>query len=130
MRRFLIPLLLLALSLLTGSAWAAPAEPSLIYSGKLTPLGHCQITSLGSSTAIVTASCSTGSVPTSFQTMDVIVETNSIRYWSDGTVPTASLGMLMTAGSEKVLTLTDFTKFHLIAVSGSPVVDLEFFGGP
>ena len=61
--------------------------------------------------------------------MLITVETANIRWTDDNTTPTASYGQLLTAGQNYFYVGT-VKNFKFIAVSGSPVLDLNFYQGP
>ena len=103
------------------------AHAQIVKSGPYAPLGFCQITSLGSAVALVTASCSTGSVPAGAVIAEICVETASVRYRDDGTAPTAAVGIIVTAGTCYSYAIIPLTAVQFIAVSGSPVVDVAFY---
>lgn len=113
-------------------ALANPAKPqSIVKSGPYVPLGHCQITSLASAVALVTASCSSGSVPAGATIAEICVETAGIRYLDDGTAPTTSLGIPVvptsTAPACYAYAIIPLTAVQFIAISGSPVIDVAFY---
>lgn len=87
--------------------------------------GYCQITSLSGAVALVTASCSTGSVPP-VAFAEICVSGAPIRYRDDGTNPTASIGVPVGAGvcfqySGNIASLT------MIQQSAGAKVDVLFY---
>lgn len=118
-----------------GMAFAqSGGTPVISKSGPYEPLGYCQITTAISSSAaaLVTGSCSTGSVPNGATIAEICVETNSIRYRDDGTAPTTSVGIPVVPSSSTLPTcfayaIVPLTAMQMIAVSGSPVVDISFY---
>lgn len=118
----------LASIFLVLSCLVAPAQtPVISKSGPYIPLGYCQITSLGSAANLVTASCSTGSVPFGSIIAEICVSTASVRYRDDGTAPTTTLGMPVAAGTCYAYAISPLSKASFIAVSGSPVLDILFY---
>jgi len=119
--------LLAALSLNTP-AWA---QSGIVKAGPYAPLGFCQITSLNSAVALVTASCSTGSVPAGAVIAEICVETASVRYRDDGVSPTTTVGILVaptaTAPVCYAYAIIPMTAVKFIAVSGSPVINVSFY---
>lgn len=117
--------------LLIAVALPASAQTPVRVSGVYTPLGYCQITSLSSAVPLITASCSTGSVPAGATMAEICVETAAVRYRDDGTAPTTSLGMLVSpSGTAPVCfayAVTPLSAVSFIAVTGSPVIDLSFY---
>ncbi len=118
-----------ALLALCGSALAQ--APVVAQSGSYAPIGYCQITSLGSAVALVTASCSTGSVPVGATIAEICVETAGVRYRDDGTAPTSSVGMPAVGNSTSpscfAYAIKPLTAVQFIAISGSPVVNVLFY---
>jgi hypothetical protein len=86
------------------------------------PLGHCQLTSMASSTLVSTC---TGGIPATTNYIVIQVQTAAIMWRDDGVEPTASVGNLAPAGSW-VPFQGDATNLRVIAVTGSPVVDFDF----
>lgn len=82
------------------------------------PLGYVQLTSLSSATAL--------SPPLDATIVEVVVETANIRYRDDGTAPTASVGMLVTAGSSFQYA-GDLTAIQFIQVSSGAVLDISYY---
>lgn len=123
-------LILTALLVLTPLS-ALAQSPVLSLAGPYTPLGFCQITSLGSAVALVTASCASGTVPGGTTIAEVCVETAGIRYRDDGTSPTTSVGIPVVPSSTSPVcfayAIKPLTAMQLIAISGSPVVNISFY---
>jgi hypothetical protein len=83
------------------------------------PLGHQQITSLSSSTGLT--------VPDGTSFCMIQAETQSIRWRDDGTVPTASVGMLLAAGD--TLHYTGKTKnLRIIETTASAKINVSYYG--
>jgi hypothetical protein len=98
----------------TGSAKAT--NPGAPYA--MTPLGYQQITSLTTAEGLTVPSGATFAV--------ISAETANVRYRDDGTLPTASAGMPIVAGT----TITysgSLTAIKFIAESGSPVLDISYY---
>ncbi len=93
------------------------------------PQGYCQITSLGSAVALVTASCSTGSVPAQAVIAEICVSGAAIRYRDDGTAPTALLGMPVGAGTcyPYAVSSGGFGALQLIQQTAGAIVDISFY---
>lgn len=125
-------IILASIALLAACGFAAAQSTSIVKSGPYKPLGFCQITSLGSAVSLVTASCATGTVPAGATIAEICVEVASVRYRDDGTAPTTSVGVLVAPASSTIPTcfaysVKPITNMYLIAVSGSPVVDVSFY---
>ncbi len=116
-----------ALLLSTGLPAQAQAPPVSIYSGKLKPLGYCQITTLNAAVQLVTASCSTGSVPAGATVADVIVESQAVRYRDDSTAPTATVGMPLAVGTEKIFVESDLSQIRFIESTASAKLSISFY---
>jgi hypothetical protein len=87
------------------------------------PLGFQQIS------AVTLASATGLTVPTGATCAYVSVDTASVRRRDDGTAPTTSIGMLLTAGS--VLTFSGLANLSavkfILVTGGSPVVNVSFY---
>lgn len=117
----------LAALLLSGSL-ALAQSPVSIFSGRVNPLGYCQITNLAAATALVTASCSTGSVPAGASSAAVIVEAQAVRYTDDGvTTPTAAIGMPLAVGTLMVFTETNLGTLRFIASTPGSILNVSFY---
>ncbi len=119
MKRYLLPALAL---LLSATPSAAQKRTAADYIG---PLGYCQLTSVSSATAISTCS---GGIPARTGWAVLCVETAAIRWRDDGTNPTTSVGMPITAGNCFYYSGT-MSALSVIAQSGSPVVNISFYTG-
>ncbi len=80
------------------AARGTAADPNYVVqqSGSQAPLAYVQMTSLGTATTL-------NSIPGTATQAIVQPETQSVRWRLDGTNPTASVGMVLTAGSELVI---------------------------
>lgn len=87
--------------------------------------GYCQITSLGSAAALVTASCSTGLVPP-VSVAVICVSGAGIRYRDDGTNPTATVGIPVGAGVCFSYT-GNLSAMAIIQQSAGAIVDAAFY---
>lgn len=87
------------------------------------PLGYCQLTATGSAAQMSTCS---GGIPARSIWAVICVETANIRWRDDGTNPTTTVGMPITAGNCLDYSGT-FNTFAFIAVSGSPVLNISFY---
>jgi hypothetical protein len=122
---FVVPLMLcLALVLWPTAAWPQAAGPYRFH-----PLGYCQITSLSSAVALVTASCSTGSVATQATIAEVCVSVASIRYRDDGTAPTTTLGVPVGAGVCFPYSISEggMSALQMIQQTAGAIVDILFY---
>jgi hypothetical protein len=82
------------------------------------PLGYQQITSLASAANLTPPAGATAAL--------ITVETASVRWRDDGTAPTTSLGMLLTAG-QSFTYYGNLSAIQFIAVSGSPTVNVAYY---
>ena len=112
-----------ALLLMVGQAFAQQ-PPVSIFSGRVKPLGYCQLTTLNVSTQLTAC---TGGIPAGASTAAVIVETQAVRYRSDGVAPTATSGMPVAGGTVSVFTMTDLSVLRFIQQSASSTLNIEFF---
>jgi hypothetical protein len=92
------------------------------YSGS----AYCQITSLSASTAIVTASCSTGSVLANPRIAQICVSGAAVRYTSNGPTPTASVGIPVAVGACYQYSGT-FGSLRFIQQAANGILDIETF---
>lgn len=117
-------LLALALLLYPTAAWPQ-AQGAFQYH----PQGYCQITSLSSAVNLVTASCSTGSVPAQAVIAEICVSVAAIRYRDDGTAPTTALGIPVGAGTcyPYAVSSGGFGALSLIQQTAGAVVDIAFY---
>ena len=114
--------LLFASCIVLLSVAPAMAQQQIVFAN-MVPTGFCQFTA--STAATLATSCS--GIPAKSLVAVIVDETQSTRWRDDGTAPTTSVGMLLSVGS----TLTyqgDLTKIQFVAVSGSPVMDVSFYG--
>jgi hypothetical protein len=95
-----------------------------VVPGAMVPVGYCQLTATGSAAEVSTC---TGGIPVGTSVAYITVETANIRWRDDGVAPTASVGMLIVAAAPVLLYQGDITKMQVIAVSGSPVIDISFY---
>lgn len=128
MYKFFVSCALICLLSLPAHAQA----PVVAKSSPYQPLGYCQITSLGSAVALVSASCSTGAVPTGATIAEICVEAEPVRYRDDGIAPTISLGMEIGPASSTQPTcfpyaITPFSAVQFIAVTNGAIIDVSFY---
>lgn len=99
------------------------AAGQVVVPGPMVPVGYCQ---LAVSTAALVSTC-TGGIPIGASVAYLSVETANIRWRDDGTAPTTSVGMPIVAAAAPFLYQGDLTKLEVVAVSGSPVLDIAFY---
>jgi len=81
-----------------------------------------------SNDTITVSGVTTLTVPDGARGALITVETADIRYWEDGSDPTSSDGLLRSAGSAfEILSAYGLTHFKCIEVSGSPVIQVQFY---
>lgn len=73
-------------------------QGSQVFDGPREPLGYIQMTSLASAVPL------TATIPAQAKLVLLQAETQSVRWRDDGTNPTASVGMLIAAGSMMIYT--------------------------
>lgn len=66
-------------------------------------------------------------VPTNADYVVVQCETQNCRWRDDGVAPTASVGNLLTAGDSIVVRRGQFSKFQIIQVAATAVVNVDFY---
>lgn len=87
--------------------------------GALTPLGYQQITSLSSAASLT--------VPTGATCALIQAETQAVRWRDDGTNPTASVGMVLDAGSDLFYT-GSLAAFRAIQTTASAKLNVSYYG--
>lgn len=108
--------------LLAGSpAWGQGTVKPAPYpytSLPTTSAGYQQLTSISSATSLT--------VPTGATIAEICVETAAVRYRDDGTDPSATVGMPVSAGTCFAYS-GPLRAIRFIAVSGSPVVNVLYY---
>jgi len=106
---------IIAAALLAGTPAAAQTQHPTF----LSPLAYQQYTSLSTATSL-------SAVPARAATALICVETAAVRWRDDGTAPTASVGMPLSAG-QCMQYFGMLSAIQFIAQSGSPVLDVSFY---
>lgn len=88
--------------------------------GPVKPLGYAQVT-------LSTTAQPLASIPAAAKMAVFSLETAAARYRDDGTPPTASIGMPVAAGTTFTYS-GDLSAIQWIAQSGSPVLDIVYYG--
>ena len=83
-------------------------------------LGHQQITSLSSSTALT--------VPAGTQMALVQAESQNVRWRDDGTDPTATVGMILMAGATIEYDAAQLSVVEFIEVAASAKLNVSYYG--
>lgn len=86
-----------------------------------TALAYEQITSLSSAVGFT-------SIPSGSEAVFVQPETQNVRMRSDGTNPTASVGMLLVANTIYEFSATNFATMKFIEATASAKLNIEFYG--
>ena len=111
-------------SLLSTAAFGQGVVNSVRLSGPYLPAGYCQLTSLGSATAL--SSCS-GGVPAGSSIAEICTESgSSVYYRDDGQNPTTSVGMLVPA-STCFQYAGSLTAIKFIQTGSGAVLDVDFY---
>lgn len=82
-------------------------------------------TATGLNDLITAAASETFIMDFAIDALDFQVETNDLRYLVDGNTPTASVGILLEAGSVKQIRGADLGKLKLIATGANVVVNIQ-----
>lgn len=90
---------------------------------KWTPLGYGQITNL-SAAAVLSAALP---IPTDAIMVLIEAEAAGVRWRDDGTAPTATVGMPLSAGQEFQYTVVDFSKIQFIQSSAGAILNVSFY---
>ena len=112
--------------MLLASAAVAQNNSTRASSNFITPLGYCQFTATGTAQTLSAASCA---APVRSAWATICIETASIRWRDDATVPTATVGMPVAAG-QCIYYNGTFSALSIISQSGSPVVNISYYDGP
>lgn len=116
-------LLLISAGLLIGTCAYAQVA-SVRPDGPYFPNGYCQLTSLGSATALT--SCS-GGVPANSTIAEICTEAGSpVYYRDDGTSPTSTTGMLMPV-STCLQYAGNLLAIKFIQTGSGAVLDVSFY---
>jgi len=86
-------------------------------------LGYIQITAVGAVTAV-----SLGTIPNGCSRVLIIPEGAAIRCRSDGTDPTATVGMPKAIGEQLDYTMGQMGQLKIIAQSGTAILNVQFMG--
>ena len=85
-------------------------------------MGYQQLTSLNTAATLT--------VPTGANIATLQAETKDVRYRSDGTAPTASVGSILYAGADPSLYFGNLSALKLIEVSASAKLNVHYFHDP
>lgn len=83
------------------------------------PLGYQQITSLSAATALT--------VPAGATIAVVVATTQAVRWRDDGTNPTATVGMPLAVGTERVFT-GGLAALRFIEQTASAAINISYYG--
>jgi len=84
-------------------------------------LGYQQITSLA-------AAATFSSVPAGAEAVFIQPESQNVRMRSDGTDPTASVGIILVANTIYEFSMANIGTMKFIEVAGSAKLNIEFYG--
>ena len=84
----------------------------------LIPLGYQQLTNLNTAQKLT--------VPAGANCCLLSVKTQDVRWRDDGTAPTSTVGMILSAGGELDYS-GDLTMIQFILASGSPILDVTYY---
>lgn len=118
----LIKAALLAVLFAAASVSGALAQAGLTY----VPLGYCQLTSLGSSTALATCNSNVG-IPAGSTRAVISAEAQIVRYRDDGTAPTSSVGMPIAAAGAPFVYTGTLSKLRFIEATSGGKINVLFY---
>src|ERR1700730_5958650 len=100
---------------------AAPynAAPSLFCLPYIPVAGSQQITGMTTSTALTVPATATAAL--------IQCEGNNVRYWDDGTVPTATVGMLLAVGGNPLLYAGNLATIRFIQVATGAILNVAYY---
>lgn len=110
----------------TLNGTGAPAGTTILGQVSGTPGGAGVYTTSGVTTMSAASATTTG-IPAGANLAVISVETANIRWRDDGGAPTTSIGMPIAAAAVPFSYSGNLSQFSLIAVSGSPVVNVAFY---
>lgn len=92
-------------------------------------LGHQQITCTDNTTPhpLILPAAPTGNRVGRVDLIVISVETQDVRYLSDGTLPTSSLGVRLPAGSVPFIFDGNLNAIQFCAVVAGAVINVEFY---
>jgi hypothetical protein len=90
-----------------------------IIDGYLAPAGYTQVTSLSAATGL-------GTIPDGTQLALIQPESQDIRWRDDGSNPTTSVGMVLSAGSTLFYN-GNMSAFKMIEVTATAKVNISFY---
>lgn len=105
--------------LVSPMPWAQAASGQPVIDGFLQPAGYTQITSLSSAAGL-------GSIPDGVKLTLIQAQDNDIRWRDDGTNPTTSVGMVLSAGQTLVYNGNP-AAFKAIEVTASAALNVTFY---
>jgi len=106
-----------------GPATGQVATPGV----PVVPLGYCQLTSLGSSTALTACS---GGIPTGANAVILRAEAQALRYRDDAVAPTSSVGMPMAVADAAIFYQGTLTGLRFIEQTSGGKLDVSFYRAP
>lgn len=90
-----------------------------IVDGNLTPVGHQQLTSVGSATALT--------VPAGARVAIIQAETKDCRWRDDGTNPTSGVGIILSATGSPLFYTGTLSAFKIIETAASAKVNVAYY---
>jgi hypothetical protein len=75
----------------------------------------------------VQLSACTNGIPVGATIVNVIVESQAVRYRDDGTAPTSSVGMPLAVGTDKVFVLNDLSTLRFIEQTSGAKLNVSFY---
>lgn len=93
------------------------------------PFAHETLT-VSSTSKILTAATYNPTDPPRASEALISVNTNSIRLWADGSAPTASVGILISAGQTVVVCSSTLPRVQMIRVTSDADVAVQYSGIP
>lgn len=125
--------LLMLLAVCVAPWAAAQGYPNCVIGQNFTPVAFAKETITVSSTALgFTRSVYDQAASTGFKAVMAFVttETDAMRVWFDGSIPTAAIGHNVPAAGQVVVCSTDLASFRMIRVTNDVTVRVTYYRQP
>lgn len=93
-------------------------------------IAYKQLSGLSSAKTLANATGAGGAIPTHATEALIQAESQDVRWTDDGTTPTASTGMLLTAGDSLYYDRGPLSGLKFIEASASALLNVTYYGNP
>lgn len=125
--------LLFLVAFLYAPSLLAQGYPNCVIGQNFTPVAFAKETITVSSTALgLTRSVYDQAATTGFKAVMAFLttETDAMRVWFDGSIPTAAIGHNVASGTTVVVCSTDLASFRMIRVTNDVTVRVTYYRQP